>query len=98
MTTSDAIQSEEKIFGTLDNSFFTDKVHYYKDCYEAHMMIQVAYLRGQNRILLEIWIDWEGGELFCNIKYRDMQLLDCDGVPTEEDLRGLVDKLNELLA
>ena len=98
MTTSDAIQSENKILGALDSNFFTDKVHYYKDSYEDHMMIQVAYLRGGNRVLLEIWIDWEGGELFCNIKYGDIELLDCDGIPTEEDLNKLVDKLSELLA
>ena len=63
------------------------------------MIIQVAY-KGNNRVLLEVWIDW-ADKLFCsvNVEYSDIEpLLDCDGIPTEEDLKKLVDKLNKLLS
>ena len=97
MAKSDAIQSENKIFQALDSNGWT-KVHYDKvPSAEEYWLIQATYSSKGGKITIEIWIDWEN-PLFVNIKsLNDDVLLDCDGIPTEEDLKKLVNKIKNII-
>ena len=101
MPTSDAIQSENKIFQALDSNGWT-KTRYYKVNYqqpfdEEYWLIQASYSSKGGKITIEIWIDWEE-PLFVTIKSLNGDLLlDCDGIPTEEDLEKLVNKIKNVI-